>query len=103
MRSDDYTLRELKRFCEKIIQETSTEEFVELDINNHCSYYCIEVKSKLIVSEVIRKYIITMNDFSMGDEHLYELIKAVHWSVWVMVDKRATDNRPLYQSFRYDQ
>ena len=101
MRDIDPTLEKLKKICREIVHETSTKKIVSLDINTtYGGYYQIEAKSKLIVSEVIRKYIITMHDFSMGEEHLYELIKAVHWSVWIMVDKEATNNRPLYRNFR---
>lgn len=94
---DESTIRDLQGIANKVLYDTSTKDFISIDIFIDYEDIKLVVKSKLIVSKVVRKWIITKYDLSRGEEHLYELIKAVHWSVWVMIDPKATEHRPVYE------
>jgi|GEM_PF-5425344 len=58
----------------------------------------IRIYFKLIVSEYFRDYMFSLADYAFGSEHIYEIIKAIYWSVWVQLDPQASDfnNRPKY-------
>ena len=58
----------------------------------------IRIYFKMLVTEMARDYMFSLADFSFGDEHVYEIIKALYWSLWVQIDPKAADfkNRPKY-------
>lgn len=61
----------------------------------------IRIYTKQTATEIYRDYMFSYSDCTLGNDHIYEIIKALYWFIWVQIDPDAVSFKPKYIQNEY--
>jgi len=96
MYDPDELLLRLVGLCQRVRKESSNEQdSISFMVHRSNGRYIIRTIAHSFIHTVPQfSFMLADSDIKFGEKHLFELIKAIYWRLWVHIDEKACDYEP---------